>query len=103
MLIPTTKNLATSPCLRTSSCTCLTGNVENKWNAIKDSFYKTAEASLKYQRSNKKKCITEKTSAIAKETVKMRVKLLDSKPEKIRERIQKDCDVDNRYFSNAYG
>ena len=34
-------------CLRTKACTCLTGDVENRWNNIKNGFCKAAEATLK--------------------------------------------------------
>ena len=36
-------------CLRTSTCTVLTGNVENRWKTIRYGLCKAAEATLKYQ------------------------------------------------------
>ena len=53
--------------LRTSPCTGLSGDVENRWNTIKDGFCKAVQASLKYQVVNKKESINESTLASVEE------------------------------------
>ena len=83
-------------CLRTSAYTCLTGDVENRWNSIRDGFCKAAEATLKYQGGNRKEWITEETWASVEERSRIRAKLLDSKSERIRERNQKEYDAMNK-------
>ena len=65
-------------CLRTSYFTDLTGEVENRWNTIKDGFCKAAESTLKNQGVNKKDWIAEKTWASVEERAKIRAKLFNS-------------------------
>ena len=73
----------------------LIGDVENRWNSIRDGFCKAAEATLKYQGGNRKEWITEETWASVEERSRIRAKLLDSKSERIRERIQKEYNAMN--------
>ncbi len=68
----------------------------NRWNTIKDGFCKAAEATLKYQRVNKKKWITEETWVNVEERAKIKAKLFNSKSERIRERILRDYDAKNK-------
>ena len=51
---------------------------------------------MKYQGVNKKEWITEETWASVEERARIRAKLLNSKSERIRERIQRDYDAKNK-------
>ena len=51
---------------------------------------------MKYQGVNKKEWITEETRANVDERAKIRTLLLNSKSERIRERIQRDYDANNK-------
>jgi len=80
-------------CFGTLACAVQPGDIENRWDAIREGFCKTAEVTLKYRRANKKEWITEETWASVEERGRIKAKLLDAKSERIRERIQKEYDA----------
>ena len=45
-------------CLRTSACTCLNGDAENRWNTIRDAFYsiQNLKGSGNESKTNPKRC-----------------------------------------------
>ena len=69
-------------CLRTSTCTGSTGNVEKRWNSMRDGFCKAAETNLKNQGGNMKEWITEETCKSMEERSRIRAQLLNSKSKK---------------------
>ena len=63
---------------------------------MRDGFCKAEEATLKYQGGNTKDWITEETWASVEKRSKFKAKLLDSKSERKRERIQKEYNTMNK-------